>query len=609
MSFLSIITAEPTVQPITRTKLVEQWPSHGPKPIRWWNCRLHASQTTRNQSSLKLSTIFGPAEAFNIITCKASSGEFMTEKGSLLSWESPSALHMEDIICGKHRNRCEELCGLLLKVEDPLESMALIDALQRLCIDHHFEEEIRTVLSVLYTRFGSDIYQMGTGSLHDVSLCFRLFRQAGYCVPTDVFDKFRDNRGRFKPELNEDTRGMLSLFEASHLGIHGEDILDEANELAYKHLSASRLNLSPPLARAVEDTLKHPFNKSLASFKVKSYLKNFSSSYWWHNSLQELAKVEFNLVQSLHRQEVAQVSQWWRDLGLSDELKFARNQPLKWYMWSMVVLRDPRFSEQRIDLTKPIALIYIIDDIFDVYGTLDELVIFTEVINKWELVAAEQLPKYMRKCFKALYGITNEICTKVFKETGWNPINSLQKAWASLCNAFLVEAKWFSSRQLPNETDYLKNGIVSSGVHVALIHIFFLLGQGITKESVDYLDAAPAIISSSASILRLWDDLGSAKDENQEGYDGSYIECYMKNHQGISIEGARNHVLGMISDSWKQLNQECLSPNPFSPTFIEAIHNFAKMVSVMYDYDDYRRLPVLEEYINSLLFENIPLRG
>nr|DAD43660.1 TPA_asm: hypothetical protein HUJ06_001890 [Nelumbo nucifera]DAD43661.1 TPA_asm: hypothetical protein HUJ06_001891 [Nelumbo nucifera] len=192
----------------------------------------------------------------------------MTEKGSLLSWESPSALRMEDIICEKHRNRCEELWGLLLKVEDPLESMAIINALQRLCIDHHFEEEIRTVLSVLYTMFGSDILQMGTGCLHDVSLCFRLFRQAG------------DNMGRFKRELNEDTRGMLSLYEASHLGIYGEEILDEAIEFACKHLSASMLNLVSPLARAVEDALKHPFSRSLSSFKVKRYLKNFPNSYW-----------------------------------------------------------------------------------------------------------------------------------------------------------------------------------------------------------------------------------------------------------------------------------------------------------------------------------------
>ena len=62
---------------------------------------------------------------------------------------------------------------------------------------------------------------------------------------------------------------------------------------------------------------------------------------------------------------------WWKDLGLANKLEFARDQPIKWYIWSMASLTDPNLSEQRVDLTKPISLIYIIDDIFDVYGTVD----------------------------------------------------------------------------------------------------------------------------------------------------------------------------------------------------------------------------------------------
>lgn len=71
-------------------------------------------------------------------------------------------------------------------------------------------------------------------------------------------------------------------------------------------------------------------------------------------------------------------------MGLAKELKFARNQPLKWHMWSMAALTDPSLSMQRIELTKPISLIYIIDDIFDVYGTLDELTLFTQAVNRYK---------------------------------------------------------------------------------------------------------------------------------------------------------------------------------------------------------------------------------
>ena len=44
-----------------------------------------------------------------------------------------------------------------------------------------------------------------------------------------------------------------------------------------------------------------------------------------------------------------------------------------------------------------------------------------------------------------------------------------------------------------------------------LVHAFFLLGQTINHETVKLLDNDPEIISSTATILRLQDDLGSAK--------------------------------------------------------------------------------------------------
>ena len=83
--------------------------------------------------------------------------------------------------------------------------------------------------------------------------------------------------------------------------------------------------------------------------------------------------------------------------------------------------------------------------------------------------------------------------------------------WASLCDAFLIEAKWFASGHVPKSEEYLKNGVISSGVHVVLVHMFFLLGQDITNETVNIVNDNPGIITNTATILRLWDDLGSAK--------------------------------------------------------------------------------------------------
>ncbi|XP_043719665.1 (3S,6E)-nerolidol synthase 1-like [Telopea speciosissima] len=525
----------------------------------------------------------------------------------------------------KHNEKCEEIRRILGEVVDePLECMMMVDALQRLCIDYHFEDEIKIFLDKLLLYYGSCFKSTDDKvELHEIALHFRLLRQAGYFVPTSVFESFKDKKGEFKQELSEDTRGLTSLYEASHFGMEGEDtlLLDEANYFSHKHPTAAKMSTTTAkmeleaglLARVVDDTLEHPFHKNLARFKARHYYYDLVSSthhgtYGWSSLVLELARMDHNMLQSLYNQELLQIFTWWREVGLSQELKFARDQPLKWYLWSITALPDPKYSQLRMELTKPISLVYIIDDIFDVRGTLQELILFTEAVNRWETTTIEELPEYMKICFKALDDITNEISDIVLKQHGWNSITTLRTAWASLCDAFLIEAKWFASKMVPNSKEYLENGVISSGVPLVLAHLFFLLGQGLTKESVYCVEHNPPLITCTATILRLWDDLGSAKDEKQEGHDGSYIECYMKEQEGGSSidENPKDHVFGMISDSWKQLNRECISKNHFSTSFKRASLNIARIVPLMYNYNDNQSLPILDEYIKSLLYQSVP---
>ncbi|XP_062162276.1 (3S,6E)-nerolidol synthase 1 isoform X2 [Alnus glutinosa] len=518
--------------------------------------------------------------------------------------------HDMGVVSIQHAQKLEVCRHVLKKIgEDhhhPFESLYMIDAVQRLDVDKYFQEETEAILHGHYVK---NVSHGDCGhELHEVALRFRLLRQQGYHVPADVFNNFKDKEGKFNKELAEDINGLMALYEASQLNIEGEDILDEARNFSEQLLNARVRHFDHDnQLRVVENTLRHPYHKSLARFMAKNFFGNSQETNGWPNDLQLLAKIDFNMVQSMHQKEIVQISKWWRDLGLAKELKFARNQPLKWYICSMVCLTDPELSDERLELTKPISLVYIIDDIFDVYGTLEELTLFTEAIKKWDFAALEQLPEYMKMCFKALYDITNEISYKIYRKHGWNPIDYLRKTWASLCNAFLVEAKWFASGHSPKSEEYLENAVVSSGVHVVLVHTFFLLGQHITKETEDLVDNIPGIISSPATILRLWDDLGSAMDECQDGRDGSYIDYYVKEHQGCSIKEAREKVVNMISDAWKRLNKECLSPNPFSAAFTKASLNIARMVPLLYNYDDNHCLPSFEEHLKSVLYESVSL--
>ncbi|CAN0856046.1 Probable terpene synthase 13 [Linum grandiflorum] len=97
-------------------------------------------------------------------------------------------------------------------------------------------------------------------------------------------------------------------------------------------------------------------------------------------------------------------------------------------MWSLATMPEPKFSEERVEMTKPSSFVYLIDDIFDIYGSLDELILFTEIVDRWDIVAAEQLPDYMRNCFMALDEFSNQFGHKVYKRHELNPIHYLRQA-------------------------------------------------------------------------------------------------------------------------------------------------------------------------------------
>jgi len=298
---------------------------------------------------------------------------------------------------------------------------------------------------------------------------------------------------------------------------------------------------------------------------------------------------------------------WWMDLGLAQEIPVARDQVLKWYMWPMSILQGSSLSRYRIEITKIISLVYVVDDIFDLVGTLEELSLLTKAIKMWNTAAPDSLPSCMRSCYNALYTITNEIADMAQKEHGFNPVNHLRKAWAVLFDGFMAESKWLATKQrAPGAEDYLRNGVVTSGVPLIFAHLFYLLGQdhvASTNEDAakPLSDDIPPAISCLAKILRLWDDLGSAKDEAQEGLDGSYRDLYLMENPSCTPADAEEYMRRLIKREWEELNRECFSRRTFSGSFAQACFNAARMVSVMYSYDKEQKLPVLEDYMRMLL--------
>jgi len=49
--------------------------------------------------------------------------------------------------------------------------------------------------------------------------------------------------------------------------------------------------------------------------------------------------------------------------------------------------------------------------------------------------------------------------------------------WAELFDGFMVESKWLAAGRVPAAEDYLRNGVVTSGMPLTLAHVLFFLGQ------------------------------------------------------------------------------------------------------------------------------------
>lgn len=89
-------------------------------------------------------------------------------------------------------------------------------------------------------------------------------------------------------------------------------------------------------------------------------------------------------------------------------MSFARDRVVECYFWALGVYFEPEFAFARKFLTKIIALTSILDDMYDAYGTPEELEAYTEAIQKWDDVIMEGLPDYMQLHHRALLAVYHE---------------------------------------------------------------------------------------------------------------------------------------------------------------------------------------------------------
>ncbi|KAK1372886.1 (+)-delta-cadinene synthase [Heracleum sosnowskyi] len=466
----------------------------------------------------------------------------------------------------------EEVKCLLSDTVDTLEMLEHIERLEKLGLAHLFEHEIKKVLDTLASVQNLNAEK----NLYTTALWFLILRKHGYHVSQDMF------MGLLDISTGSDVEAVLKLFEASYFSFENENILDQSKEVSRKFLESmiSSKHVDTSIAKNINHTLEDPYN---VWFNVKRHIQFYEENTNSNPHLVKLAKHNFNMLQAIYQKEVQELARWWRMLDLETSLPFLRNRIIESYVCAVGIVFEPKYGSLRKWLAKTIILILVLDDVYDVYGSLEELENFTSAVDRWDYEGTQTIPECMRICLRIVYDTTKEIASEIENETGWTSVSSyLQQAWINLCKSLLVEAKWFNKEYTPSLKEYTDNGWYSSSGPLLSIYIFFgLVDKTKQEEATDLLKSTEDHEKNVALVFRLCNDLGKA----ERGDASSSVQCIMQ-EKGISEQIARNQIKSIIANAWKKINYQCVTQSPVLQPYLKHSTNIARVAHAVYHNGD-----------------------
>nr|GME21583.1 (-)-germacrene D synthase-like [Ipomoea batatas] len=221
-----------------------------------------------------------------------------------LSYSSQPKVEVDAPEWQEHQHLREKVKNMIMEAQHTtLQKLDLINKIQRLGVCYQFQKEIEATLQHIFEAYDEFNVEEDENDLYVVSLRFRLLRQGGYPI-SNVFEKFTNSEGKFKESLINNVQAMLSLYEASHLRVHGEKILEEALTFTTSHLRSMLPNLSSLLRTEVSEALRQPFHKRIRRLEAKRYISIYEVDETHDPMLLKLAKLDFNMLQKEHRREL-----------------------------------------------------------------------------------------------------------------------------------------------------------------------------------------------------------------------------------------------------------------------------------------------------------------
>ncbi|RCV30091.1 hypothetical protein SETIT_6G066400v2 [Setaria italica] len=476
---------------------------------------------------------------------------------------------------------------------DLVRKLELVDALQRLGVDYHFKKEIDVLLLAVY---GDE--DGGSNDLYVASLRFYLLRKHGYIVSSDVFLKFRDEQGHIS---SDDVGTLTTLYDAAHMRVHGEDILDNIIAFNKSRLQSllMKANLDPALLEEVRVTLETTRFRRVERVEARRFISVYEKKAVRDDTILEFAKLDYNIVQVVYCNELKELTIWWKDLRSRVDLTFSRDRLVEMHFWMMGIVYEPHYSYARIMLTKQVLFMALLDDIYDNYSSTEESNIFTSALERWDEKAAEQIPEYLRPFFTNVIRCTDKV-TGELKLQNNKHAEVVKEMALHVAKSYHAEVTWRDEHYVPADVDeHLQISLGSIAAMQTVVLTFVSLGDVTTREAIDWALTYTKIVRGVTVIARIMNDIMSHEREQASDHMASTVQTCMKQY-GVTVEEAIEKLKEILERAWMDMVQECLDQK-YPMALLEKVVSFAQSIDFFYKSEDLYTLPCnLKETLTSM---------
>nr|XP_043637570.1 E-beta-caryophyllene synthase-like [Erigeron canadensis] len=498
--------------------------------------------------------------------------------------EQENEAEMKEIVENLKQEVRKDILAALNNLKEHTKLLILIDAIKRLGISYYFEKDIDKALQQVYQTYGDE----WTGN--KPFIWFRLLRQHGFYVSCDFLKNYMNEKGDFIESLTNDVQSMLELYEASYMSVQGETLLDDALEFTRTHLQEianDPLKRNSTVHTQIQQALKKPVQKRLPRLEALNYIPYYEQQDSHHESLLKLAKLGFNLLQSLHKKELSQILKWWGRFEATKKLPHVRDRAVECYFLALAAVFEPQYSRARVFLAKVIMMSMILDDTYDGYGTYEELEIFTEAIQRWSISCLDELPEYMKLTYQGFIDLYSEMEETMTNEGKAYHINYAKDLMKELTRAYLTEAKWANEGYVPAVEEHISITFITTCVYMMTATFFVGMDDDIvTEASFKWINTKPTLIKSVCAVARLLDDIITHKDEQQRMHVASLVESYMKQFN-LTEEYVHGLLYKQVEDKWKDIARETLVCKDILPIpLINCVIGFARVAEALYTNKD-----------------------